>query len=256
MKKGQRVKVALAEWRIHGGLVGRRCRAGLISLSPPRGRTRLDGRLAPVAHLLRGPSCGHGGGGACWGEGTVAGEHVPDRLRESAGEVDLGDLGATLLAEPGAGALVAVPVGGVLAGVAGRLDQRPAQVARARLAERATAIAFTRLVDARAEAGVAGQLARRAEAGDVADLAGDRVREHPGDARDGGEQRDVAMIGTESTQVRLARIDLPVELVDQAQARLDVASPRLRQGEAGGRSPGRGAGQSGGGGRAGPGGPG
>jgi hypothetical protein len=40
------------------------------------------------------------------------------------GEVDLGDLGAALLAEPGAGALVAVAVGGVLAGVRGRLDQR------------------------------------------------------------------------------------------------------------------------------------
>jgi hypothetical protein len=29
----------------------------------------------------------------------VVGEHVPDRLGESAGEVDLGDLGAALLAD-------------------------------------------------------------------------------------------------------------------------------------------------------------
>jgi hypothetical protein len=29
----------------------------------------------------------------------VAGEHVPDRLGEAAGEVDLGDLGAALLAD-------------------------------------------------------------------------------------------------------------------------------------------------------------
>jgi hypothetical protein len=31
----------------------------------------------------------------------VAGEHVPDRLGESAGEVDLGDLGAALFAGSG-----------------------------------------------------------------------------------------------------------------------------------------------------------
>src|SRR6266508_1955039 len=101
MKKGRRVKWGSAGLRAEGGLAGWGCRAGLISLSPPGGRTRRDGRLAPVAHLLRGPSCGHGGCGVCRGEGLVAGEHVPNRLRESAGEVDLGDLGAALLAEPG-----------------------------------------------------------------------------------------------------------------------------------------------------------
>jgi hypothetical protein len=30
----------------------------------------------------------------------VAGEHVPDRLGKAAGEVDLGDFGAALFAEP------------------------------------------------------------------------------------------------------------------------------------------------------------
>ena len=46
------------------------------------------------------------GWGACRCEGAVVGEHVPDRLRESAGEVDLGDLGAALLAEPISAAIV------------------------------------------------------------------------------------------------------------------------------------------------------
>src|SRR6266498_4659140 len=119
------------------------------------GRTRQDGRLAPVAHLLTGPSCGHGGWGACRGEGAVVGEHVPDGLGESAGEVDLGDLGAALLAKAELRPLVSVAVGGVVAGMAGRFDQRPAQVAGAVLAERAAPIAPPRLVDARAEAGVA-----------------------------------------------------------------------------------------------------
>jgi hypothetical protein len=36
--------------------------------------------------------------GASWSEGLVAGEHVPDRVGESAGDVDLGDLRAALLA--------------------------------------------------------------------------------------------------------------------------------------------------------------
>src|SRR5437879_1094426 len=64
--------------------------------------------------------------GTCRGEGLVAGEHVPDRFGESAGEVDLGDLGAALFAEPLFCVLVAVAVERVAAGVHGRLDQRPA----------------------------------------------------------------------------------------------------------------------------------
>jgi hypothetical protein len=76
-----------------------------------------------------GPSGGQGVGGACRSEGLVAGEHVPDRLGEPAGEVDLGDLGAALSADARLRLLVAVAVGGVAAGVGGRLDERPAQVA-------------------------------------------------------------------------------------------------------------------------------
>src|SRR3954470_7162856 len=38
-------------------------------------------------------------GGTCGSEGLIGGEHVPDRLGERAGEVDLGDLGAALATE-------------------------------------------------------------------------------------------------------------------------------------------------------------
>jgi hypothetical protein len=37
--------------------------------------------------------------GTCRSEGLVVGEHVPDRLGQAAGEVDVGDLGAALAAE-------------------------------------------------------------------------------------------------------------------------------------------------------------
>jgi hypothetical protein len=113
----------------------------------------------------------------------VAGEHVPDRLGESAGEVDLRDLGAALFAEPRLRPLVALAVGGVGAGMDGGLDERPPQVLRPLFGERAASIGLARLVDARAEAGVAGELARRVEAGDVAELGGDRVGEYPADSR-------------------------------------------------------------------------
>ena len=56
----------------------------------------------------------------------VTAEHVPDRFGESAGEVDLGDLGAALFADAGFRVLVAVAVGRVGAGVGGGLDERPA----------------------------------------------------------------------------------------------------------------------------------
>jgi hypothetical protein len=86
---------------------------------------------------------------------------VPDGLGESAGEVDLGDLGAALLADPRLGLLVAVAVGGVAAGVGGGLDERPAEIARALLGERAAQIAFAGLVDAWAEAAVDGACVAR-----------------------------------------------------------------------------------------------
>ena len=72
----------------------------------------------------------------------VSCEHLPDRLGEAAGEVDLGDLGAALFADPRFRLLVALAVDRVGAGVRGGLDERPAQVTRALFAERAAQVAF------------------------------------------------------------------------------------------------------------------
>ena len=78
-----------------------------------------------MAHLL-GTVRRQGVGGAFGSEGLVAGEHVPDRFGQPAGEVDLGDLGAALLADAGFRVLVALAVDGGGAGVGGGLDERPA----------------------------------------------------------------------------------------------------------------------------------
>src|SRR5215207_3436884 len=74
--------------------------------------------------------------GASWSELLLARKHVPDRVREPAGDVDLRDLRTALPAEPLLVALVALAVGGVAKGVHRRLEQRPAQVAGAVLGER------------------------------------------------------------------------------------------------------------------------
>ena len=151
----------------------------------------------------------------------LAGEHVPDRLGESAGEVDLGDLGAALFADPCLRSLVPGAIDRCCAGVRGCFDERPAQVARALLAERGAQVAFAGLVDAGAEAAVAGELARGGEAVDVADLGRDRVGEHPADPGHGAEQRHTTMVGAEPTQLALTVGDLTLEFVDQRQAALD-----------------------------------
>ena len=72
----------------------------------------------------------------------VAAEHVPDRLGEAAGEVDLCDFGAALFADARLRLLVALAVDRVGAGVGGGLDERPAQVAGALFGERAAQVAF------------------------------------------------------------------------------------------------------------------
>src|SRR5439155_26198213 len=104
------------------------------------------------------------------------------------GEVYLGDLGASLFADAGLRLLVAVAVDRCDAGVGGRFDERPAQVAGSLLGERAAQVALAGLVDARAEARVAGELARCGEAVDVAEFGGDRVGEHPADPGNGAGQ--------------------------------------------------------------------
>src|SRR5712691_5563593 len=83
------------------------------------GRTRWDGSRSSGASRL-GPSWwGQRLCGACWSEGLVAGEHVPDRLCQAAGDVDLGDPGAALAAEAAFHVLVALAIDGVSASVGG-----------------------------------------------------------------------------------------------------------------------------------------
>lgn len=96
---------------------------------------------------------------------------------------------------------------------------------------RAATIGLPRLVHARAEPGVAGQFGRGGEAADVAELGGDRVGEDPADPGHAEQQWHVAVLGAEPAQLQLAAGDLPVELVDQVQARVDRCGSGLRQRE-------------------------
>src|SRR4029077_18037759 len=101
------------------------------------------------------------------------------------GEVDPGDLGSALAAEPLLGPLVPLAIVGSSCRVGRGFDHRTAQVLRAVLGERATAVLAARLADERAESGVPGQLLWAREPSDVADLRSDRVREHPADTGHG-----------------------------------------------------------------------
>jgi hypothetical protein len=74
--------------------------------------------------------------GACRREGPSAGEHVPDRVSEPAGDVNLRDLGTALLAEPPLHPLVPIAIDAMAAGVDRRFQERPPQVARAELESR------------------------------------------------------------------------------------------------------------------------
>src|SRR5439155_24882186 len=132
--------------------------------------------------------------GACRSKGLVAGEHPPARFAEAAGDLDAGDRGAAPAAVAVAHPLDDRSVVAGSAGGVGGLDQRPAEVVGAVLGERTAAVSLTGLVDARAETGVADQLARCREAVDVADLAGDRVGEDPGNPGRGAKQRHVRVV--------------------------------------------------------------
>src|SRR5215211_8682948 len=119
----------------------------------------LDGRIRSdwsvrLAHLIRGPSRGQRVCvGPCRAERGLGGEHVPDGLGELAGDLDAGDLGAALAAEPGLGRLVMVAVAGVTGGMGGGLQQRPPQVAGAVLAQRPAMVTGAGLVDPGAQPG-------------------------------------------------------------------------------------------------------
>jgi len=93
--------------------------------------------------------------------------------------------------------------------------------------ERPAPIGAAGLIDTRTQAGVAAQLLRRGEALDVADLGGDRVAEHPGDAGHAHEQRHVAVLGAERSQLAVDPRDLAVELVDHRDGGQHPAVPGL-----------------------------
>src|SRR2546425_226150 len=133
--------------------------------------------------------------GASGSELLVARKHVPDRVGETAGDIDLGDLRPALLAEPPLVSLVALGVGGVLERVHRRLDERPAQIAGPVLGQGPAPVGVARLVDARAKPGVAGELLGALEALDLADLGGDRERQDPADPGGTNQQRDVGVVG-------------------------------------------------------------
>ena len=90
-------------------VVGRACHLSL----PARGEDSL--RDAPQPNSDEGRLCGQGVIGACRSEGFTAGQHVRRRRWRASGDLDAGDLGATLFAAAPLGAFVVRPVAGVLA---------------------------------------------------------------------------------------------------------------------------------------------
>src|SRR5215216_4646530 len=110
-----------------------------VSMATSAGdQAKLDASLAGASP--KGRSGRQTNSGASGSELLVARQHVPDRVGEPAGDVDLGDLGPALRAEAALVALVALRVGGVLERVHGRLEQRPAQVGGTVLGQRTAAI--------------------------------------------------------------------------------------------------------------------
>jgi hypothetical protein len=110
-------------------------RAVLMSPWPPRrgGSGGIGASLAGASP--KGRSGRQSKSGAAGSELLVSGQHLPDRVREPAGDVDLGDLGPALPAEPPLCALVTRRVCGMPKRVHRRLQQRPAQVGRPVLAQ-------------------------------------------------------------------------------------------------------------------------
>src|SRR4249919_2331892 len=102
-----------------------------MSLWPTRREDQAESDASLSGASPKGRSGRQTKSGASWSEGLVSRKHVPNRVGEPAGDVDLGDLGAALAAEPLPVSLVALRVGGVLEGVHGPLEQRPAQIAGA-----------------------------------------------------------------------------------------------------------------------------
>jgi len=107
----------------------------------------------PAAQVHRGSSGDQTHGGACRMERLVLSEDIPDRLGQLAGEIDPGDLGATLATEPRLGALVSIAIATIPGGVGGGLDQGPAKVRRAVLGQWPAPVLAPGLTNERAQPG-------------------------------------------------------------------------------------------------------
>src|SRR5450755_4788107 len=131
---------------------------------PTTPRTHI-GSQDPVTYIdawspKNGLSGSQGENGACRSEGLerlVAGQHVPDRLGQLSGELDLRDFRAALATQAALGALVALLVERVRGRRDRGLHQPPAQVFRAVLGQRPASVHLAGLAHARAQAGVSGQ---------------------------------------------------------------------------------------------------
>jgi hypothetical protein len=132
--------------------------AHLSIASSAGGPGDIGGRLRGLKSIRASGGQTKSGASRSGSEGLMVGEHVPDRFGELSGDVDLGDLGAALAAQPALVALVALAIGRVAQRVHRGFEHRPAQVLGSLLGQRAAAIAITGLVDPGAQAGVATQL--------------------------------------------------------------------------------------------------
>jgi hypothetical protein len=76
---------------------------------------------------------------------------------------------------------------------------------------------------------VAAQLLGRLKACDVADLGGDRKRQHPADPGDRQKQGYVGMVGADGPSLTIDLLDLALKVVDQVQGGVESAAPGLRE---------------------------
>jgi hypothetical protein len=98
-----------ALWRASGSVMV--WSSAHVSIASSNFEDQVLSGLAPAAQVKNGLSGSQANYGAFRSEGLerlVAGQHVPDRLRQLASELDLGDFRAALAAEAALGALVAL----------------------------------------------------------------------------------------------------------------------------------------------------
>src|SRR5450759_5533707 len=157
-------------------------------------KDKVGWEAAPAAQFDSGSSSDQQDSGAYRSKRFVLREDMPDGLGQLAGDVDPGNLGATLATQAFLVPLVAVSIVRMAGGVGGCFDKRPAQVLGPVLGQRPAEVAVARLAHDRAQARIASELLRDREAGNVADLARDRVgekRTHTGNSQ---QQRDVGVV--------------------------------------------------------------